>query len=125
MHQGTNAQITNWFQFSATVKSDGRENTLYEHPGGERPIDLKWCVIDLENMTDDNALIVRVYYRMWAGGDWRQFAGQLLKGNDGGLVNGNKLVAIPLIPNQYGVKITIQQAAGTNRSYDWFVVGEA
>ena len=34
------------------------------------------------------------------------------------------MIGIDLLPNRYGVKVTIQKTAGTNRAYDWEAIYE-
>jgi hypothetical protein len=109
-----------------TLTATGAEQTLYinNNPlGCFNPLVL---FVDLDNMVAGDTTVVagdttvfRVYYRIAAGGALRLFDYQSYTGIDGGLANGRHLIAIELLPNRFGLRVTLQQTAGTNRAYVW------
>jgi len=74
------------------------------------------CVkIDFTNQTATETVIIRVYYQIVAGAaapilqDSQTFTG----------VVSPELINIDLEPNRFGVWVTIEKTAGTNRDYKW------
>lgn len=80
--------------------------------------------VDLSNMDQNDTTILRVYYRIRDGGDLQLWDSQSFTGVNGGLANGIELTDVTLLPNRHGFQITLQQTAGTNRAYDWELLGE-
>jgi hypothetical protein len=104
-----------------TLTADGTEQTLYinNNPLGVfRPTAL---FVDLDNMVQGDTTVLRVYYRLKAGGTLKLEDYQSYTGADGGLANGMKLVALDLYPNRFGIQITLEQTATGNgySDYDW------
>ena len=104
-----------------TVTADGTEQIMYINnaPFGEfRPIAL---FLDLNNMLLGDATEVRVYYRLFTGAALQLQDYAVFTGLNGGLPNGREVAIVELGPNRYGLQVTLQQTAGTNRTYRWKV----
>ncbi len=107
------------------LTADGSEQTLFitDDPLGIfRPVIL---YVDLDNMAGGETTELRVYYRIVDGGalqllDFAQYVGA-----DGGLANSIKLVTIALGPTRFGIQVTLEQTAGTLRTYRWAIFEEA
>ena len=101
------------------LTTDGTEQTIYtnEAPAGVfRPICLK---MDFFNQTAIETTVLRIYYRIAPGGAFgEQDATTFVGAVDPELIN------IDLEPNRYGIRVTIEKTAGTNRAYDWEVFYE-
>lgn len=102
-----------------TVTADGTEQDVYINnaPAGIfRPICVK---IDFTNHTAAETVVLRVYYRINPAG------GMILQ--DAVIYAGIPTVAlinIDLEPNRYGVRVSLEKTAGTNRAYDWEAFAE-
>ena len=104
---------------SDTITTDGTEQDLYinDAPAGVfRPICLK---IDTTNHTIAETIVLRTYYRIVPAGnailqDAATYAGAISP----------EIINIDLEPNRYGMAVTIEKTAGTNRDYDWEVFYE-
>ena len=101
-----------------TVITDDTEQTLYiaDAPVLFRP---DTFVVDRTNMEINDKVSLRVYYRIKAGGDY------ILHSKDDWQDEVTPdLFSTKLLPNRYGVKVTIQRTDGTDRAYDWEVFYE-
>lgn len=103
------------------LTASGQEQTLYINNAPLGCFLPRTLYVDLDNMlaADGDTTVFRVYYRITAGGalllqDYASYAG-----NDGGLANGRKLIAIDLGPNRFGIRVTLDQTAGVNKTYRW------
>ena len=102
-----------------TLTADGTEQNVYINnaPAGlYRPVCVK---VDFTNHTATETVVLRVYYRIADGGNMVEqdevaYAGA----QDPDLIN------IDLEPNRYGVQVTLEKTAGTNRDYPWEVCYE-
>ena len=102
-----------------TVTTDGNEQDVYinETPAG---VYLPRMVkISTVNHTAAETIIIREYYRIASGGAYLEhdevtYIGTIAEDE----------ITIHLDPNRYGIKVTIQKTAGTNRDYAWEVVYE-
>ncbi len=97
-----------------TLTTDGTEQNVYvnEAPSGVyRPVCVK---IDFTNHTATETVVLRAYYRIAPSGGYIQQDPVTYLG-----VVDPELINIDLEPNRYGIKITIEKTAGTNRDYDW------
>lgn len=97
-----------------TLTADVTEQNLYINnaPAGVyRPICVK---VDFTNHTGTETVKLRIYYRIASGGD-------LIKQDEVEYVGVPTvpLINIALEPNRYGVKVTLEKTAGTNRNYPW------
>jgi hypothetical protein len=103
----------------ATITTDGTEQTLYINNAPAavyKPLSFQ---IDCTNMQAGDEIRLRVYYRIIT-------AGNLIKHDDLYLtdVQDPALASIPLLPNRYGVQITITRTAGGDRAYNHAVLYE-
>jgi len=102
-----------------TVTTDGTEQNIYINNvplGIFNPICVK---IDCTDHTATETIVLRVYYRI-------RVAGALILQDEltyAGLIS-PELINIDLEPNRFGVQVTIEKTAGTNRDYDWEVFYE-
>jgi len=99
---------------TVTTTGPGTEDVVYinDDPQGEyRP---EIVVIDFTNQTAAETTVVRLYYRIKAGGayilkDTETFVG----------VQDPELVDIELEPCRFGVRVSIERTAGVAKDYDW------
>ena len=100
----------------AALTSDGTEQNVYvnEAPAGVfRPMCVK---LDCTNQTATETVVIRTYYRIAPAGayvlqDTLTYVGAISP----------ELLNINLEPNRYGVRVTLELTAGTNREYVWEV----
>ena len=102
-----------------TVTADGTEQTLYIDNEPLGCFKSGMAVVDLDNMQAGDIIVLRVYYRIRDTGALQLWGYESFTGADGGLLNGRKLIELDLLPNRHGFQFTLQQTAGTYRSYDW------
>jgi hypothetical protein len=95
-----------------SVTADGSEQTVVEATGTlEFQLD---GYIDLTNMASGDTVVVREYMKIQSAGDYVKYAEETYSGAQ----------SIPLLhiltkPARYGLKVTLRQTAGTNRSYPY------
>lgn len=100
-----------------TLTADGTEQNIYINNTPAGIFEPLIANIDCTNMAAGDVTILRAYYRIAAGGNLRKKDEVTLNGaQDPALKN------IILEPNRYGIQVTLEQTAGTNRDYDWEVV---
>jgi len=102
-----------------TVTTDGAEQTVYINNAPAGVYAPRGVKIDFTNQTATETVVLKLYYRIKSGGnlilqDTLTFTGAVSP----------ELIKIGLDENRYGVKVTIQHTAGTNRAYDWGVYYE-
>ena len=103
-----------------TVTTDGTEQNVYINAnplGVYNPICVK---IDCTDHTAGETIVLRTYYDIEPGG-----AGLLLHDTltyVGAIAP--PIITVSLDPNRYGVAVTIEKTAGTNRAYPWEVFYE-
>lgn len=120
-----NAKVLELQETGGTLVADGTEQNVYivNAPTAEfKPL---VTFINLDNMQIGDATAIRLYYRIANGGAWLLHDFQGFSDADGGLTNGKVSIAIDLLPNRYGVRLTLQQTAGVNRSYLYETMFEA
>ena len=98
-----------------TLTTDGTEQNVYINAaplGVFNPICVK---IDCTAHTAGETIVIRTYYDIAPGG-----AGLLLHDTltYAGAID-PPIITISLDPNRYGVRVTIEKTAGTNRAYPW------
>jgi len=106
-------------EIAGQIATDGNVQNLYiaEAPAGIfRPICVK---IDFTNHTAGETVVIKTHYRIAPGGAHIEHDSVTYAG-----VVSPELINIDLEPNRYGIKVTIQKTAGTNRAYDWEVFYE-
>lgn len=76
--------------------------------------------IDMTNMASGDTVMIRTYAKIKSGGSYiKQGSRALTGGQDPDL-----LYVIPFPTPVWGFKITLQQTAGTNRTYDYLIFSE-
>jgi len=73
-------------------------------------------MIDFTAHTAGETVTIKVYYRIKSGGDYILLDEEEFIG-----AQDPDLIMIELEPNRFGIKVTIEKTAGTNRAYDWEV----
>ena len=97
-----------------TLTADGTEQNVYINnaPAGVyKPICVK---IDFTNHTATETVVLRTYYRIEDGGGLIQDDEVTYVG-----VPTVPLINIELLPTRFGVEVTLEKTAGTNRDYLW------
>ena len=107
-----------------TLLADGSEQTLYINDNPLGCFHPRTLIVDLDNMQAGSTTVIRVYYRLNAGGGLQLWDYHTYTGADGGLASSRKLISADLLPTRFGVKITLEQTAGTYRYYDWEIFTE-
>ena len=97
-----------------TVTADGTEQNVYINnaPAGVyKPICVK---VDFTNHTATETVVLRTYYRIAAGGGWLQDDEVEYVG-----IPTVPLINVELLPTRFGIRVTLEKTAGTNRDYLW------
>jgi len=102
-----------------TLTATDAEQTLYINNNPLGCFHPHTLFVDLDNMAQGDTVAIRVYYRLRAGGGLQLWDYSQYIGADGGLPNSVKLISADLLPTRFGIQITLEQTAGTNRDYDW------
>lgn len=123
IHELVTAELT-LQETGGTVTADGSEQTLYINNNPLGCFQAATLFVDLDNMLQGDTTVVRIYYRLNAGGSLKLLDYSIYIGVDGGLPNDRKLIVGELYPNRFGIQVTLEQTAGTNRSYIWEVFTE-
>lgn len=101
-----------------TTLLTGAEEAICEHPGGEPSQVMGY--VDLTNLISGDIVIIRFYVRVRDGGPWglcyeESYSGPLP----------SPIVHIAKRPENHGLKITIQQTAGSPKVIDYEFFEEA
>jgi hypothetical protein len=109
-----------------TITADGTEQTLYINDNPLGCFAPRTLFVDLDNMLAGDTTVIRVYYRLRAGGGLQLWDYHIYTGVDGGLASNRKLISADLLPTRFGVQITLEQTATGNgySNYDWEVFTE-
>ena len=114
------------YETGGVLDADGTEQIIYitETPlGNFKPLVVN---LDLDEMDAWDIVTVRVYYRIAQGGTWRQSWFYAYAGVDGGLLDGRVMAQITLLPNRFGVKVTLDHGKGvTLKDFPWEVFEES
>ncbi len=102
-----------------TVTTDGTEQNIYINDAPAGVFVPREIFIDFTNHTGTEIVAVKEYYRLKSGGDYIMLDVNVFDG-----VQNPLLKSIKLSPNRFGVKVTIQKTAGTNRAYDYEAIYE-
>jgi len=102
-----------------TVTTDGTEQNIYINDAPAGVFVPREIFIDFTNHTGTEIVAVKEYYRLKSGGDYIMLDVNIFDG-----VQNPLLKSIKLSPNRFGVKVTIQKTAGTNRAYDYEAIYE-
>lgn len=104
------------------ITTDSTEQDLFRM---NAPIGIGRCVtlyVNLDNMVGGDTTVFKVYYHIYPAAGLEQVDYQSYTGVDGGLANGNTLIAIDLGPFRFGMDVTIESTAlgdQTEKEYDW------
>ncbi|MEM1879169.1 MAG: hypothetical protein QXJ18_05355 [Desulfurococcaceae archaeon] len=90
------------------VEADGTEQTVVEALG---PMSLEGY-IDLSEMQEGDAVIIKRYVRMTQDGEYKLHASDEYYGRQT-----EPIVRLPPISGLYGIKVTLQQTSGTYRAF--------
>jgi len=102
-----------------TLTTDGTEQNIYINDAPAGVYVPKCLKIDCTNHTVAETIVLRVYYRITAGGNYIAEDADTYVG----LID-PELISIDLAPNRFGIKVTIEKTAGANKAYDWAVFYE-
>ena len=93
-----------------TLTADGTEQTIVEMiiMGSLEG----W--IDLANMASGDTIIITQYAKVKSGGTYRRYASATYVG-----AQTDPALFVTRVPSRYGVKLTLQQSAGTYRTFDY------
>ena len=97
---------------SASYLADGTEQIVYERSTNTYPFVFLEGTIDLSNLAAGDTVVIRKYIRNTAGGT--------LRTSERGIYTGAQeetMLRIHDNTSQYGIRITLQQTAGVNRTY--------
>ena len=109
-----------------SVTTDGTEQTLYIVDGPLGVFNPVCVLVSLDAMAAGaDSVTFRVYYRIAAGAGFSLCDVQTFTGVDGGLANNRVLISIDLLPNRFGVQVTLQRVGGSDRDFPWEVFEEA
>lgn len=109
---------------NGTLTANGTLQYLYLNNsplGSFKPLVM---LVDLDNMQAGDAICVRTYYRLVDGGGYRMHDYFSYTGLDGGLPQGKEIISIGLLPNRFGILVTLHQYQGTYRDFVWEVLVE-
>ncbi len=101
------------------LTTDGTEQNVYINnaPAGVyKPL---WFNINFTNHTVTETVVIRTYYRNVAAGGWVRDDNEPVVG-----VPVNLLLSVLLKPTRFGIRVTVEKTAGTNRAYVWEVFYE-
>ena len=102
-----------------TLTTDGTEQNVYINNAPAGVYEPRWFNINFTNHTVTETVIIRTYYRTVAGGGWVEDDSETIVG-----VPVSLLICIELKPTRFGIRITAEKTAGTNRDYAWEVFYE-
>ena len=102
-----------------TLTTDGTEQNVYINNAPAGVYEPLWFNINFTNHTVTETVAITVYYRNVDGGAWVEDDGEVYVG-----VPIHNLISILLKPTRFGVRVTVEKTAGTNRAYDWEVFYE-
>ncbi len=110
-----------------TLTATGGEDNVYINNAPAGVFKPQVVLIDLDAMTTaaGDVTAIKVYYRLKSAGGLQLYDYMTFTGDDGGLTDNKKVVAVTLLPNRFGLKVTLTQTAGVNKTYDWEVLYEA
>ncbi|MEM2284556.1 MAG: hypothetical protein QXL29_08145 [Zestosphaera sp.] len=97
-----------------TLTADGSEqNVVLDEVEGNPPRFLEGH-IDLSNMADGDTVVIRQYFKISPTGTYKKYAEETFS-------NAQPIPLLHVISNvgRYGIKVTLQQTAGTYRSFDY------
>jgi len=102
-----------------TITTDGTEQNVYINNAPAGIYEPTWFNINFTNHTAAETVVIRTYYRTETGGAWVRDDNDTIAG-----VPANLLIWVALKPTRFGIRVTIEKTAGTNRAYRWEVFYE-
>jgi hypothetical protein len=96
---------------TGTLSATGSEDTIKEITN---TVNKLHCFVDLTNMASGDTITVRQYMKIKSAGSYILYAEESY--SDAQTL---PMLYIVTKPAKYGIKITLEQTAGTNRDYDW------
>jgi hypothetical protein len=100
-----------------TLTADGTEQTVWTTDAPSGSFEPRVVFIEATNMAASDSITIKEYYRIKSGGSYVMLDTRVYSD-----AQTRKLIKVTLEPNRYGIKVTLQQTAGTNRNYDWEVL---
>jgi len=105
------AKIQNFTEDSlGTLSATGSEDTVRESTDEGK----LHCFIDLTAMEAADSITVRQFMKIKAAGSYIKYAEETYSD-----VQSLPMLYIITKPSKHGIKVTLEQIAGTNRDYDW------
>lgn len=101
-----------------SITADGTEQTvaIIDVPTGSfKPLKMK---IDMTNMDWGDSTVVKWYERLVDGGGLVEKDEERFDGPQN-IMPLSPVKNIELEPNRFGIRVSLQQVAGTNRAYPW------
>jgi hypothetical protein len=98
------------------IQADGTEQTVVDAPG---LLNLEGY-IDLSEMTAGDTVVLKRYVKIQEGGEYKLHASETYTG-----AQAQPLIRFPFMASYYGMKVTLQQTAGTYKSFPYQFFKEA
>ena len=95
---------------TGTLTADGTLQIVRAYTG----TGILHCYIDLTNMASGDTTVISQFMTIKTAGSYRKFAEETYSG-----AQTLPLLHIVARPGKFGVRINLQQTAGTNKAYDW------
>jgi hypothetical protein len=96
-----------------TITTTASEANLYISDAPEYNFEPYKLIVDLTNMANGDTILIKEYYRIKSGGNY--ILKRTYTYND---IQSPSLDSINLEPNIYGVKLTVQRTAGSDKALD-------
>lgn len=103
---------------TGNIVTDGTEQTLVEEPGGMVSQVLGY--VDLVNLAGGDTVMMKLYAKVKDGGQWRAYHEENYAG-----VQALPLVYVTKKPEHYGLKVTLQQTAGSYKTFEYNFLKES
>lgn len=97
-----------------TLTADGSEQNLVLDEPTDNPPRFLEGYVDLTNMASGDTVVIRQYIKIKSGGSYVKYAEETYSG-----AQSLPMLFIVSKSGRYGIKITLQQTAGTYRSFDY------
>lgn len=98
-----------------TLTSDGTEQDLFTSTN-DRVFQI---LINMDNSTSTETVVIKEKVKVLSGDTVALVKSTTLVGTDGGLPGGAVIFQTDPLASKYGVTVTFQKTAGTNRTYKW------
>jgi hypothetical protein len=96
-----------------TITASGAEQTMLETTS------YNWMegYVDTTNLATGDTVVIKSYAKIKSGGSYIKMGSRIITGAQDPALLYIREFPIPT----WGFKITLQQSAGTNRTYDWYM----